>query len=108
MKTAIAVNGACGRMGKRIVQLAHEDAGLKLVAALDNAAHPDHGKDIGEVCGLGPIGVNVAQAIAPNTNVEAVIDFSVPEGTFGVLNTCVERGIPLVVATTGFSAAERA
>jgi dihydrodipicolinate reductase len=25
MKTLIGINGACGRMGQRIVQLAHED-----------------------------------------------------------------------------------
>ena len=31
----IAVNGACGRMGQRIVQLAHEDKELQVGAATD-------------------------------------------------------------------------
>ena len=53
MKTKIAVNGACGRMGKRIVQLAFEDKSLHVVAALESAAHPEHAKDIGDFCGLG-------------------------------------------------------
>ena len=48
MKTKIAVNGACGRMGKRIVQLACEDETLHVVAALDSSAHPEHARDIGE------------------------------------------------------------
>ena len=40
MKTIIAVNGACGRMGQRIMQLAHADPDLKIGAALDSATHP--------------------------------------------------------------------
>src|SRR6266404_1132586 len=51
MKTSIAVHGACGRMGQRIVQLAHEDSGVHLAAAIDSPAHPQQGKDIGELCG---------------------------------------------------------
>ena len=34
MKTTIGVNGACGRMGQRIVQLAHADNQLVIGAAL--------------------------------------------------------------------------
>lgn len=30
-----------------------------------------------------------------------------PEGTMSVLHTCIERRIPLVVATTGFSEAQK-
>jgi 4-hydroxy-tetrahydrodipicolinate reductase len=36
-----------------------------------------------------------------------LIDFSAPEGTMGVLPMCVERRIPLVVATTGHSPPQR-
>ena len=63
MKTQIAVHGACGRMGQRIVQLAAEDASLKIAAAIDSAKHPQFGKDIGEVCGLGPLGVKVSAGL---------------------------------------------
>lgn len=101
MKTIIAVNGACGRMGQRIVQLAHEDKELTIGAALDAASHPSQGRDAGEVAGIGKIGVAVTPGIALEQRVDAVIDFSLPEGTMTVLPTCVERRIPLVVATTG-------
>lgn len=107
MKTTIAVNGACGRMGQRIIHLAHEDAELTIVAAIDAAAHPDQGKDAGEVCGIGPIDVKLTSAIPTQARVDAVIDFSVPEGTFNVLQTCIDRQIPLVVATTGFEPEQR-
>ena len=36
-----------------------------------------------------------------------MIDFSMPEGTMNVLQTCIERKIPLVVATTGHSEAQK-
>jgi 4-hydroxy-tetrahydrodipicolinate reductase len=107
MKTHIAVHGACGRMGQRIVQLAHEDAGVHLAAAIDSPNHPQQGKDIGELCGLGHLGVKVSAGIPTAAKVEAVIDFSVPEATMAILKNCVTSKTPLVVATTGFSAEEK-
>jgi 4-hydroxy-tetrahydrodipicolinate reductase len=106
MKTKLGVNGACGRMGQRIIQLAHEDKSLHLVAAVDFATHPLQGRDIGEAAGLGSLGVSVTSAIPLDVHPAVVIDFSMPEGTMSVLKTCVERQIPLVVATTGHTDAQ--
>jgi 4-hydroxy-tetrahydrodipicolinate reductase len=106
MKTIVAVNGACGRMGQRVVQLVHEDAELKLGAALDDAAHPNQGRDIGEIAGLGQLDVPVTAQLAPHHRIDVVIDFSTPAGTLAVLPTCIDRKIPIIVATTGFSDAE--
>jgi 4-hydroxy-tetrahydrodipicolinate reductase len=107
MKTVIGVNGACGRMSQRIVQLAHEDQELTIGAALENAGHPRQGQDIGEVAGLGKIGVTVTASIPASRKLDVMIDFSMPEGTMAVLPLCLERQIPLVVATTGHSAAQQ-
>ncbi len=107
MKTIIAVNGACGRMGQRVVQLAHEDPALTLGAALDAAGHPNHGRDIGEIAGLGRLGAPITAQLAPGQRIDVVIDFSTPEGTLAVLPTCVDRHIPIIVATTGFSEAQK-
>ena len=106
-KTQIAINGACGRMGQRLVALCREDPDLHLAAAIDSPKHPDHGKDAGELAGIGAIGILVQGAIPLNAHVDAVIDFSVPEGTMSLLSTCVTRQIPLVVATTGHTHAQR-
>src|SRR5438552_1816626 len=103
MKTVVAVNGACGRMGQRIVQLAHEEPGMAVGAALDAAGHPCLGRDAGEVAGIGRLGVPVTADLTPGQRVNVVIDFSTPEGTLAVLKTCVDRQIPIVVATTGLS-----
>jgi 4-hydroxy-tetrahydrodipicolinate reductase len=107
MKTKIGVNGACGRMGKRIIQLAHEDPALHIVAALDSANHSEHGGDIGEAAGIGRLGVSVTAAVPLDVHVEAMIDFSMPDGTMTVLQTCIARKIPLVVATTGFTDSQK-
>jgi 4-hydroxy-tetrahydrodipicolinate reductase len=107
MKTLLGMNGACGRMGMRIIQLAHEDNEFKLDAALEYAAHPDLGQDIGNLAGLGELGVAVRSDLPLDTNLDVVIDFSTPEGTMAIVKTCVTRRIPLVVATTGHTAAQR-
>jgi 4-hydroxy-tetrahydrodipicolinate reductase len=107
MKTKLGVNGACGRMGQRIIQLAQEDKSLQLVAATDFAGHPCQGRDIGDQVGLGTLDVRVTPTIPLDVHPEVVIDFSMPEGTMAVLKTCVERRIPIVVATTGHSDAEK-
>src|SRR5262245_38506200 len=108
MKTLLGVNGACGRMGQRILQLAHEDKSLTIAAALEAAGHSCIGRDAGEVAGLGRLGVPVQASLPIGQRVDVIIDFSLPEGTMAVLPLCLERRIPLVVATTGHSAAQKA
>ena len=108
MKTHIAINGACGRMGQRLVALAQEDSELRVIAAADWAGHPHQGRDAGELAGVGPIGVAVTAAIPLTVNPDVIIDFSTPEGTIAALAVGQARKIPVVVATTGHSAAQRA
>lgn len=108
MKIHLAINGACGRMGQRLVALAHEDHELQLVAALDSPLHPRFGQDAGELAGLGRVGVPITAEIPLSTRVDCVIDFSTPEGTMAILPVCVGRKISLVVATTGHTAEQRA
>src|SRR4051794_40946071 len=54
---SLAIVGAAGRMGQRLVALAHEDPKLEVVAAIERADHPQLQRDIGEIAGVGPIGV---------------------------------------------------
>ena len=108
MVTRIAINGACGRMGQRLVALANEDTHLQVVAAVDSPTHPLFGKDAGEIAGIGPIGLPVTADIPLSTRVDCVIDFSAPVGTMAILPMCVTRALPLVVATTGHTDAEKA
>ncbi len=107
MKTLVGINGACGRMGQRLVALGYEDKAMTVAAALETPGHPQQGRDIGELVGLGKIGVLVSPFVPDGQRLNVMIDFSAPEGTMGVLPMCVERRIPLVVATTGHTAPQR-
>ncbi len=102
----IAVHGAAGRMGQRVVALASADPGLKVVAAIDSPKSPSIGKDAGELAGIGTLGVKIAsQLLEP---VDAVIDFSIPEACIHIAEMCAQRRIPLVVATTGLNESQKA
>jgi 4-hydroxy-tetrahydrodipicolinate reductase len=45
--------------------------------------------------------------LQPGRRAGSVIDFSSPEGTMKAVGPCVQRRLPLVVATTGHTAAQR-
>lgn len=99
--TRVAINGAAGRMGRRLVALAAEE-GLKVVAAVESRGHELLGKDAGELAGIGPIGIEVADHL--QTPADVVIDFSAPAATRQILQACRQQGLPLVIGTTGLDA----
>jgi 4-hydroxy-tetrahydrodipicolinate reductase len=103
----IGINGAAGRMGQRLLALAREDPELSVGAALETPGHKLLGRDAGEVAGLGPAGIALASDLPPGVRLDVLIDFSTPQGTQSALLACVPRRLPLVVATTGHSAAQR-
>jgi 4-hydroxy-tetrahydrodipicolinate reductase len=108
MKTPIAIYGACGRMGRRVIALAQDDPELQVVAAVEGPGHAALGRDAGEVAGAAPLGVAVTAEIPLSARPECVIDFSSPAGTMAVVKTCVDRKFPLVVATTGHEPEQKA
>jgi len=92
-------------MGQRLIALGSVDQNLQIVAAIDSASHPRLGQDAGVIAGIGPIGVKLGSELAGNP--EVVIDFSVPAGAEAITRTCLQRGVPLVMATTGFTEAQQ-
>jgi 4-hydroxy-tetrahydrodipicolinate reductase len=108
MKTHIAISGAGGRMGQRLIALTSEDHALKVVAAIEAPTNPLQGRDAGEIAGIGSLGVPITYELPLSIRPDCVIDFSVPEGTMSILPICVARQIPIVVATTGHTADQKA
>ncbi len=101
----LVVHGAAGRMGQRVVAGALADPGQwRLVAAIERAGHPRAGDDAGALAGCPAAGVALADRWDCPTDV--VIDFSLPEAVPGIVATCVAKRVPLVVATTGLTAAD--
>ncbi|MEZ6056327.1 MAG: 4-hydroxy-tetrahydrodipicolinate reductase [Planctomycetaceae bacterium] len=101
----IAVNGAAGRMGQRVVALTAADPDLELIAAIESPGSPHLGKDAGTVAGIEATGVMISAELIPH--VDVVIDFSHPDGLASLAALCTERQIGLVAATTGLSAEQR-
>lgn len=102
----IAIHGAAGRMGRRLVALAATDPELKLVAAIDSPTHPEIGRDAGLLAGGRELGVPLRSDLG-ESQPAVLIDFSVPAASEAITRVCVARNIPLVVATTGLSEAQR-
>jgi len=102
----LVVHGAAGRMGQRVIACAAADQQpWQLVAAIERKGHPKSGTDAGSLAGLSPAGVVVSDAWSCPADV--VIDFSLPEAVPGIIATCVQKKVPLVVATTGLDDAAR-
>jgi 4-hydroxy-tetrahydrodipicolinate reductase len=99
--TQVAINGAAGRMGQRLVALTIEDQALQLAAAIEQPGHPQLGTDAGQLAGAGEAGVPLAAELTASPAV--MIDFTGPEGMRQSLEQCVDRGIALVIGSTGFS-----
>jgi len=94
-------------MGTRLIQLIALDASLKLAAALERAGHPHLGADAGALAAVAPLGIALDSSLPADPAIDVMIDFSLPLATLGVAESCRERGIPLVVGTTGFDAGQR-
>jgi len=97
----IAIHGAAGRMGRRLVALASQDRDFELVAAIDSAGHPRLGEDAGLMAGVGELGLPLAGSL--DVECDVVVDFSLPQATDALLEACLERRAGLVFATTGIS-----
>lgn len=96
----IAVHGAAGRMGQRVIAVASQDSRYQIVAALESATHPALGQDAGLIAGVGPL--RVLLSVVGESDADVVIDFSVPDAAIAALTHCLEFKKPLVIATTGF------
>jgi len=101
MKPALIINGAAGRMGKRIVALAFESKQFDIVGATDYAEHPDLGKDIGPLAGIEAINVDLSADFPDSADV--MIDFSLPQAADKAIDYCVKNNVALMMGTTGLS-----
>ncbi len=100
----IAVSGAAGRMGKRILDLAHENADLEISGALEASGHPDQGKDAGEVAGIGKLGITISDDVdAVLQECDVLIEFSSIDASLAHVKAVSAAGKAMVVGTTGFS-----
>ena len=104
----VALAGASGRMGQMLVQQVLAAPDLQLVGALVHAGSASLGLDaaafMGQRSGVS-FSADPAQALAA---AQVLIDYSQVAGSLLHLAHCARQSLPIVIGTTGFSAAERA
>jgi 4-hydroxy-tetrahydrodipicolinate reductase len=104
--TTLAITGAAGRMGTRLIALAHQGGDFQILGAIERPDFAGLGKDAGEIAGAGNIGVSVTFDLRPTPAV--LIDFTSPSSLRHWLKTCRDRGIAMVIGTTGLQPSDHA
>jgi len=104
--TTIAITGSAGRMGQRLVALGHQDSEIQVIAAIERGDSPSLERDAGEIAGVGKIDLPITSDLRPTPAV--LIDFTAPVSTRHWLKVCRDRGIAMIVGTTGLQPQDHA
>jgi len=100
----IGVVGCGGRMGRMISSVIHRAEGCRLAGGSARAGSPAVGTDLGELAGVGALGIAVvADPVALFADVDAVIDFTSPEATAAHAELAAQAQAAHVIGTTGLS-----
>jgi 4-hydroxy-tetrahydrodipicolinate reductase len=101
----LAVLGAAGRMGQALARAIAADLNCKLAGAIEAKDSPAIGQDIGEIAGIGPVGVAItADPLPVFASVDGVLDFTAPKATVEFAGLAAQARIVHVIGTTGLSA----
>ena len=90
----LAIAGACGKMGVRLIELARDDERFEVVAALEADGHPKLGSDV-----AGAAGLRVTDR--SDAEFDVLVEFSRPAGTMQWIDRCLDAGAGIVIGTTG-------
>jgi 4-hydroxy-tetrahydrodipicolinate reductase len=103
----IAVLGAGGRMGQTLARVLADTPGCALTGGIEAKGSPYVGRDIGEVAGLEPIGIDITDDPLPVfAAVDGVLDFTTPASTLEFVALSAQARLVHVIGTTGLSAAD--
>lgn len=99
----VAIAGAAGRMGRSLVELGRQAPDLRLVAAFEAPGNPLLGQDVGQIAGVGTLGIPlVSDAELGAVPFDVLIDFTTVDASLAHLEACVQAGRRIVIGTTGF------
>jgi len=96
------VVGAAGKMGSRIIHMIKETPSMILHRAIERSDHPLIGKDIGEIIGLGALGVPLEGGLKGKGG-DVIINFTSPQASLESLEFAREACPAVVIGTTGLS-----
>lgn len=102
----LAIHGASGRMGIEVLRAVRARSDCVVVAALVRAASNWVGESVALAFGPGAPDIDFVSSLDPDTEVDAIIDFSTPDALATPLSIALERRIAFVSGTTGLSTAQ--
>lgn len=94
----LAVFGAAGRLGARVVELARETPGVRVTRALEHVGSPKVGTHV-----PGYPDLSYRAEGEGLSDVDVVLDVSMPEAAQAHAERCAVARLPLLMATTGLS-----
>lgn len=108
MTTNLAIAGAGGRMGRRLIEATVQANNTSLSVALEHPGSNFLGQDAGELAGIGKLDIPIINDLSAVINqFEVLINFTTPEATLEHLSLCRANHKRMVIGTTGFSAEQR-
>lgn len=100
----IGVIGAGGRMGRMLIQAVAQNPNTTLSAGIERTGSSLIGVDAGELVNLEKMDVKLVDDLSQVIdNIDVLIDFSLPESTANNLQLCAEKGVNMVIGTTGLN-----
>ena len=96
----LGITGACGKMGRRIYELAGLDKDFEVALALEKKGTPLIGKDLGKI--------KVSSNLDGLFLVDVLVDFTLPEAVDTHLDYVAKYKKAYVLGTTGLTDAQRA
>ena len=95
----LGITGSCGKMGRRIYELAGLDKDIEVALALEMKGTPLIGKDLGRI--------KVSSNLDGLFLVDVLVDFTLPEAVDTHLDYVAKYKKALVLGTTGLSDAQK-
>lgn len=103
-KIRVAITGANGRMGRKLIQAVQQSSYVALGAAIVRSNSSWIGKDAGKMVGIKALNITINDDLVNVKNeFDILIDFSNPEATIKYLLFCCKYKKKMVIGTTGFS-----
>jgi len=99
----VVVTGASGRMGRMLVRAIAESEEAELVGATERTGSGFVGGDVGNVAGIGALGITLVDDISSLPQADVLVDFTAPEASMEHAEFVAERGMRMVIGTTGHS-----
>lgn len=104
----IAVTGAGGRISSKIIKTTLKQEDMEVVAAIGAPNTPLEGKDVGEVIGVGNVGVPINGAqklveVLKEKKPDVFVDFTIANAAVSNIKTSAEYGVNVVLGTTGIT-----